>query len=409
MAATSVLVSHIGLQTMISDTGVVTSGLATLGSGLTLFFALSGFLLYRPFVRAILHDGSRPTFRGFLRNRALRILPAYWVILLISSFVLNVVGTHRGSQFVVGRSSGPREVVENMLLVQQFHPGGLGGVGPAWSLTVEACFYLILPLLVVLALRAASGGSPGRRRWAAFLPAIVLLIVGWGGKAFDRFVIFNPLDPTGRLIPDWHWVFVHSFFEQADLFAFGMALAVIRVEWENGRVLRNDRWRRPAALGAGLIVVLAANFEWQHFGALDYRLYDVAMAVACAGLLALVVIPRLDERPTAFVRLLETRPLVWIGLISYSVYLWHQPIQSWLEFHGHAAHGTNSALLHNIAVTVVLVGLASTATYWFIERPVLRRKSAAGTRRRRRPAPPGSGDDVAPRVLAVGRPHTPSS
>src|SRR3954454_23534459 len=53
-------------------------------SGLTLFFVLSGFLLYFPFARAVMEQRSLPSVPRFLRNRALRIMPAYWVVLLVT-------------------------------------------------------------------------------------------------------------------------------------------------------------------------------------------------------------------------------------------------------------------------------------------------------------------------------------
>src|SRR5215213_2505793 len=66
----------------------LTDGIA--GIGLTLFFVLSGFLLYRPFVAAVINAQPQPSAMRYLHNRAFRILPAYWVILLVVGLVLGV-------------------------------------------------------------------------------------------------------------------------------------------------------------------------------------------------------------------------------------------------------------------------------------------------------------------------------
>ena len=59
-----------------------------LAYGVVLFFTLSGFLLYRPFAASIVRGERLPSVRGYLRNRALRILPAYWAILFLCAVVV---------------------------------------------------------------------------------------------------------------------------------------------------------------------------------------------------------------------------------------------------------------------------------------------------------------------------------
>jgi peptidoglycan/LPS O-acetylase OafA/YrhL len=73
------------------------------------------------------------------------------------------------------------------------------------------------------------------------------------------------------------------------------------------------------------------------------------------------------------VRILETRPLVAAGVISYSVFLWHHPIIMWLASHHLTLRGWGGLAL-NTLVVLILVGAFSALTYRFIELPALRRK-----------------------------------
>lgn len=109
---------------------------------------------------------------------------------------------------------------------------------------------------------------------------------------------------------------------------------------------------------------------------LSYSFYNTLMAFAFACLLALVVPPARGTKPPLLVRMLETRPVVWGGLISYIVFLWHEPLVRWLQEHrltsaGSAGFGINTLVLLGLAVTL------STLTYRYVELPALRRKLGA--------------------------------
>ena len=87
VAAWSIVVFHVWVFTSTStpgwNLGPATVFMRPLQSGVYLFFVLSGFLLYRPFVEAAWGDAGAVSIRRYLRNRALRILPAYWFVLLV--------------------------------------------------------------------------------------------------------------------------------------------------------------------------------------------------------------------------------------------------------------------------------------------------------------------------------------
>ena len=136
-----------------------------------MFFVLSGFLLYRPFAAAIVRATAPPSIRRYFVNRVLRIIPAYWVVLLVVA-----------ACFQRGLLDRPVQLVANMLFLQDFDPGYVPGVftgygiAPAWSLCVEVMFYLCLPLLAVFGLALRRRRVGGAR--AALSPAVLMLLAG---------------------------------------------------------------------------------------------------------------------------------------------------------------------------------------------------------------------------------------
>jgi peptidoglycan/LPS O-acetylase OafA/YrhL len=346
-----------------------------LSYGVTLFFTLSGFLLYRPFADALVRGSNRPSFSRYLRNRALRIAPAYLVILLLSALVLGSVFV-RGpdGELDHGRLNDPGLLLRAALLVQDYQPGTLlTGIGPAWSLAVEVVFYLSLPLLVLIAWRLGAGSRVLSRRIAAGLaPAAVLLVLGLVGKAAAMWAV-PPDNAYAGYRTDWHSVLERSFLCQADLFAFGMALAVLHSAWKAGKVRLPSRWRLTAvvtALGAYAVSLRASTTEHQ----LSYSYYNTLIALACSMVVALVV---LEPRPKSsrLVRLLEAKPFVAAGLISYSVFLWHGQLIFNLRDGGLLFAG-GSGLLLNVVIVVAVTTALSLLTYAFVEAPALRLKAS---------------------------------
>jgi peptidoglycan/LPS O-acetylase OafA/YrhL len=374
LAAGSILVSHVWLFSSPDDTKVYLGPLQRvapdLDYGVVLFFALSGFLLYWPFAAAILRSTDAPDSRRYFRNRALRILPAYWVVLLVTSLVLQSAlrsdGTH--SALV-----DPLLLGQSMLFVQHYDPDQIvTGIGPAWSLNVEIVFYLLLPLLslVGMALRR-RGRDPVA---AALIPALILLVLGLAGKWVAKYVV-PPEYAFAGYATDWHSVLERSFLCQADLFAFGMALGVGKALWDDGRLRLPSWWRLPTGVAA--TATLAAVAVWATNGAehLSYSPWNTLVALVFAALLALVVlVDRSEPRSPRLVRTLEWRPLVGIGVVSYGVFLWHGPLilafKDWgLTYPGRAGFLVNLALIGGVTV------LLSIATYRLVEEPCLRRRA----------------------------------
>jgi peptidoglycan/LPS O-acetylase OafA/YrhL len=378
VAIASVLLYHVWLISPPRGTPIHLGWLGShifpqLGNGVTLFFALSGFLLFLPFATAALRQKRRPEFDAYLKNRALRILPAYWFIFLITALVLHSTRVYRGDAAVVSGMHDPKLLIENLFLLQNYRPSTLAtGIVPAWSLVIEVVFYLLLPLLVVAALWLSHRARSHRQRVAAMLfPAAVMAVIGLASLPIDVGV--------GRVFDrTWVGVWQLSFLTHAHLFALGLALAVVRVEWQDGR-LRLPAWWRPVGVVA-LVALAAAIVKLGADHAIASKWQVTLVAVVCGLLLALTVLPPARSR-SRLIGTLESPPFVATGLASYSVYLWHAPIILWLRVHGVTHGGGYGTFALNLLIVGTITGVASWLTYRYVEKPALRLKSRTRVRR----------------------------
>jgi peptidoglycan/LPS O-acetylase OafA/YrhL len=388
VAATSILVFHCWLfsspATLEWNLGPATAFIQPLQSGVTLFFVLSGFLLYRPIVAAVLDGRDLPSAGSYLRNRALRILPAYWVALLLTGFVLAAATTHSATG---GLSTGalldPGTLVRDLSLTQTYGPHSIWtGILPAWSLTIEVAFYLCLPLLALLARAAARRQPTARGRTAAVLaPVIGLFLFGVLGKISVG--VFSP-GPERAVASDWHSVLARSFLTHADLFAFGMAVTVFLLIRERSvdRISRVFGWSigRPLAYFGLPTFILGYYF-------IPAYVFDSVVALLASLLLLKVLLPSARRG-----RFLTHRWTLGCGRISYSIFLWNYPVLVFLKSHDLLASGNNAgAFLVNLVIAGSLVICLSWLTYRFVEAPALALKKRSGALPRSVPAPSTAG------------------
>jgi peptidoglycan/LPS O-acetylase OafA/YrhL len=203
---------------------------------------------------------------------------------------------------------------------------------------------------------------------AAMVPPTLALGIGWGTAALLEFDTFAD-SLTGAIV-------ARSFLNHADLFALGMALAVLHVLVVREEVELPKLWR-PTTFAALVGVVGATLFLVDRGIIFRYQgapIYEGLTSIACALLLAIVVLPEGWDRPVATVRILQSRALVAAGLASYSLFLWHEPIVRWLNREGFTLAGSNGFWL-NLMLTAVVAGALSAGTYLLVERPALARKA----------------------------------
>lgn len=385
IAAFSVMIGHIYSHLDAPVSGVADRVLGVFHHGLTLFFVLSGFLLYRPFATALLNpEKDMPVVSRYFRNRALRIFPAYIVILIAASFVLqttyastNPAGSSlAGEDGRIGAVTDPLTFLIDMTMLQTLVPEMMRtGIGVAWSLTTELCFYLALPLL------AGMGALVARRRGfgisAALVTPVLLGVAGVAGNIWAA----NTLDTSSGAVrfdqmwgQNWHSVLERSLLAQALLFAIGCLAAVIS-SWTQTRpasaaILRRARLVAIAVTLTGALIVLKGLPE-----PIDtFRIENVIAACACAAFLLLVALPASKSHAGMVARLLDWKPIETAGLMAYSIYLWHLPVIWWMHDHGFTFEGGVTAFAGNTAVIASIVSLLSWVTYRYVELPALRRK-----------------------------------
>jgi peptidoglycan/LPS O-acetylase OafA/YrhL len=277
-------------------------------AALAMFFTLSGYLIYRMYVGPAIRGRGYPSTGAFLFNRVLRLFPNYWLILTVAALA-GAAGQAGGNGLQGGGFDGVGTAVANYTLLQTYFPHTiLSGIGAAWSLTVEIAFYLSIPILAAIVVRRAEGKT-GRAQIIAYcMPAVALLLLGVAGK----WVVHHIVGLTTRA-DTTSFVLQQSFLSKADLVSWGMMVAVVTT------ALPRERWsrwptRRLALTGLVTIVIGIVGGN------------TVFMAFGCAAILLWSMISHANGTPSRPARFISAPTFAYLGLISYSIYLWHGPV-----------------------------------------------------------------------------------
>jgi len=162
-------------------------------SGVTLFFVLSGFLLFIPYAKHLLFEQQRPSARAFYGRRALRILPGYYlalVLLIVLAHPHYFQWDHLGSLslFLTFLMDAPSTY-------QQIN-------GPFWSLAVEWQYYLLLPVIAQgFSLVVRNGTSPRQRLWRILTCLVGMILWGVGTRSLGNYYSSHPTETL--LVPRW--------------------------------------------------------------------------------------------------------------------------------------------------------------------------------------------------------------
>jgi peptidoglycan/LPS O-acetylase OafA/YrhL len=347
-----------------------------LSQGLTVFFALSGMLIYTPFARDIATGSRRLDVRRYARRRLLRVYPVYLAIFLFVDFALravyvtNAVDTSKpGTDAGTGMMTDPGSFLLNLSLLQTFFPHTIQtGINPSWSLTTELTFYAILPILA-LPLVGRLGGH--HRIVLALVPPGVLLVAGLAGRAWAEHLYSGRTDLTpfsAEFGANGVAVLSRSLLGLADNFALGMIVAVLFVWTERGELAW---WTRGRAAASGWTLLAVGGFAGLLLRDAHPWFMGTATSVSAAALILLVVDPSARRESSKLVRLAGFRPATYVGEISLSVYLWHYPMIIIASRTGIFDDDGIVAMVGSpVVVAAVSIALGA-ATFRFIERPAM--------------------------------------
>jgi peptidoglycan/LPS O-acetylase OafA/YrhL len=327
--------------------------------GVTLFFVLSGFLITMLLVQE--HDRSaKISLKSFYYRRALRLLPALVLLLLFCCAYAAIlqpgekaVRTYNGAFYALF-------YVLNWAQVES-QTSSIGALSHAWSLSVEEQFYLVWPLL----LSGMLSIGMKRKAIASFIFALISISIIWSAYLWRE---------TG----DFLRPYVGSDARAAELFIG--CLAAMLVSWGVIRQTKRVRLIIGLTSAASAAAILYAMAKMELYSAFTY---SGGFALVALGTAVIIVNALLF--PSRLTRLLEFPPLVWMGKVSYGLYLWHFPVfETTRQILGN--RNLNPFLYQSVRFGAVLALAA--ASFYILESPFLRLKQKYSAATHRQPEIP---------------------
>jgi peptidoglycan/LPS O-acetylase OafA/YrhL len=328
-----------------------------LNVAVSIFFVLSGYLLFKPFVQSILLDAPLPRTQSFFLKRFVRIVPAYWLALLIL-WKIDAVTIPNASGFIRNFSLIHTLTVSNVFT----------GIGQTWTLSIEMMFYACLPFIAKFIGKRTKKKKRTRTLREIFTCLLALYISAYVFRVFLHKFQFELLKTHALWLP-----------AHIDTFALGMCIATVVTALE---VSPHLKARRSQLIRMAPVLYILSGVTW-------YWSTQLGLALAFEttpfrielfghflyGVIAVTfVLPFcLDQGTSQIVKIFGARVCVWLGTISYGMYLWH-----FLFLDGHFA---NTYLPYRISdmdvATRLLVTIPGTiaiasASYYLVERPLIR-------------------------------------
>ncbi|MBB2909783.1 peptidoglycan/LPS O-acetylase OafA/YrhL [Streptosporangium becharense] len=368
IASFAVLVFHVAAETATSlREGFAGALLARGDVAVPIFFALSGLLLYRPYALHALRGGPPVRVRAYLWRRAVRILPAYWLVVVTAMLLWSRDHVSEAWTWIQLLLLG-----QNYDLTPWWYALGPKGLVQMWSLSVEAAFYLLLPLIAAgLAAFARRGGDDVRRRAHRLLTGVGA--VGAVSLPWTVLTYYPEHRPYLNIWPPRSAIF----------FAAGMAMAVV-VAWiqadpDEDSPARRFRRAVEGSPGSWLLVgalayaVAASPVTGTRFFGVDglwSGVFEIVLyTVVAVCLLVPATLPPPGDSPLR--RVLGNRVMGFLGRVSYGVFLWQfVAIHLWYDFTGQRPF-TGGFLLNLVPITALTLLLA-VLTHRYVERPALR-------------------------------------
>lgn len=302
VAALLVVATHAAYTTGKYTHGFVGLVYSRMEIGVPIFFVLSGFLLFGPWVRAAAAGTPSPSLRRYGWHRVRRIMPAY-VVTVLAAYALyhyRTAGPNPGHSW--------NGLLRNLTLTQIYTDNYLfshlhQGLTQMWSLAVEVSFYAVLPLLAYLLLVVLC-----RRRWR---PHAVL--AGLGGLAMIS-PAWIVLVHTTDVLPDGATLWLPTYLMW---FIGGMALTVLAA------IGVRTYWFVAVPLALLCFLIASTPIAGEPTTSPTGLAQAVTKTVFYAVIATLVVAPLALGDTGWYSRVLASRPMVWLGEISYEIFLVH--------------------------------------------------------------------------------------
>lgn len=318
-------------------------------AGVTIFFVLSGFLLATPFAQWQAGLRQRPPLGRYYLRRVLRVFPAYYAQLAI---LLVIAAWLPGQPGIEDAGS----LVRHLMML--FMPPPLGTFpinGVWWTLPIEFGFYLVLPLLAFML-------TPRRGLWLLFACIAVMYLWRQGvvvrlAEAPMQMRVYAAYQLPGSM----------------DAFGLGMLAAVLHANRAH-----LPGWLLPPARSSGLgllgIALVVAAIYWLPGRRAEYwadNLIFYAWTPALSLGIAAVLLAGAGGSGT-LQKIFGNRIMVFLGLVSYSLYLWHLPVLTWLAAASWYPGLTGGRLAWILALALPLTLAIATVSYLGVERPFMR-------------------------------------
>jgi peptidoglycan/LPS O-acetylase OafA/YrhL len=312
--------------------------------GVDLFFALSGFLITTLLVEEFGQQGA-VSLRAFYRRRALRLLPALFILLAVYLVIaigkaLSDGNIHSLKRSILGVAAGAG-YVSNFMLAAHGVTGIVQPVNHLWSLAAEEQFYFLWPPVLFLVLRGRS---------------TVAFVVVSGAIAY---LTLHEIELHHAGVPGYRIDFAPDTRSVSILVGCLAGLAFRSPARTS--IERLTRWIEPLALLAFL------GFVFEDLG---LRLHSGLLTVY--GVIGAILIIRATVPGSPIQKVLSVRPLVFLGKISYSLYLWHIPVLAALRVDTASRFAAGGPVRKVVALALAV--FAACLSYYLVELPFLRKK-----------------------------------
>lgn len=299
--------------------------------GVKVFFVISGYLITSLLIKEHEKTGTI-SLLGFIKRRAWRIFPAFYVFIacMCLAWGLGWLAMQTG------------DVIAAVTYTMNYRADPAWALGHIWSLSVEEQFYLLWPFLVL---------TFGRRRIVAVSAVMIVLAIGFRAIAWYHFHSDELVEAAYPCV--------------MDSIAVGCLLAGLRTRLDGARGYQRFL-RSPLFL---IVPVAVAVFQYPSRPELQYLLGTTFENLGIALIVDRSV--RIPDDPIG--KLLNWSPLVWIGTLSYSLYLWQEPLLN------HTLHST----IYTFPFNLLAAFGAAIASYYLIEKPTLALRDRRAARQRR--------------------------